>query len=165
MSALPEAAGTRRRTRSTTPVSLLYLVKQLELAVRVEIERVTTIAGLTAIQYTALTALERHPGITAAQLARNSFVRAQSMAEMVSGMVQRGLITRERDQRDGRHYLLSLTPAGAALVESLRAPVRNVERLMIADLTAAESDALRRHLQSCRRALTASDRLAREPEH
>jgi DNA-binding MarR family transcriptional regulator len=157
MSALPDP-GPRRRNRPSAPVSLLYLVKQLELAVRVELERVTSIAGLTAIQYTALTALERHPGITAAQLARNSFVRAQSMAEMVSGMVQRGLITRERDPRDGRHYLLSLTSAGGALVESLRAPVRNIERLMIADLAPGETDTLRHHLESCRRALTAPDR-------
>lgn len=147
-------AGPRRRQRQAAPISLLYLVKQLELAVRTELERVTSIAGLTAIQYTALTALERHPGITSAQLARNSFVRAQSMAEMVSGMVQRGLISRERDPNDGRHYLLSLTPKGAALVESLSAAVHNIERLMVTGLTPPETEALRSYLDSCRRALT-----------
>jgi DNA-binding MarR family transcriptional regulator len=150
------ADGTRprRRTRTAAPPSLLYLVKQLELAVTTELERVTSIAGLTPIQYTALTALERHPGITSAQLARNSFVRAQSMAEMVSGMMQRGLITRERDPRDGRHYLLFLTPAGQALIESLSAPVRTIERLMLAGLSPAEAEALRGYLDSCRRALS-----------
>lgn len=160
---MPADAGPRGRRRPAAPVSLLYLVKQLELAVRIELDRVTILAGLTPIQYTALTALERHPGITAAQLARNSFVRAQSMAEMVSGMVQRGLIARERDPDDGRHYLLSLTPKGTALVESLRAPVNNVERLMISDLTAAEAEALRGYLDSCRRALTTRDRTPGHP--
>lgn len=155
MSAPARAARARQRSRPAVPVSMLYLVKQLELAVRVELERVTSIAGLTAIQYTALTALKRHPGITAAQLARNSFVRAQSMAEMVNGMVQRGLITRERDPNDGRHYLLSLTPEGTATVEALRAPVRNIERLMLADLSPADVEQLRTSLDSCRRALTA----------
>jgi len=153
MSSSAEAAGTRGRSRAASPASLLYLVKHLELAVTAEMERVTSIAGLTPVQYTALTALERHPGITSAQLARNSFVRAQSMAEMVNGMMQRGLISRERDPRDGRHYLLSLTPQGCALVESLRAPVHNIERLMVADLTLAQAEQLRGYLDTCRRAL------------
>jgi hypothetical protein len=39
--------------------------------------------GLTALQYTALTVLGRHPDMSVAQLARNSFVTAQSMADMV----------------------------------------------------------------------------------
>lgn len=157
MSASAEAARPRRRARPTAPTSLLYLVKKLELAVTTAVEGVTSIAGLTPVQYTALTELERHPGITSAQLARNSFVRAQSMAEMVSGMMQRGLISRERDPKDGRHYLLSLTPKGTALVESLRAPVHNIERLMLADLTSGEVEALRGYLDTCRRALSPGD--------
>jgi DNA-binding MarR family transcriptional regulator len=52
---------------------------------------------LTAHQYTALRVLERHPGITSAELARNLFVRAQTMAEMVTYVLGRGLISRERD--------------------------------------------------------------------
>jgi DNA-binding MarR family transcriptional regulator len=150
-----EPARTRRRAQPDTATSLLYQIKQLELAVRSELERVTSIAGLTAIQYTALTALQRHPGITTAELARNSFVRAQSMAEMVSGMVQRGLISRERDPNDGRHYLLSLTAKGIATIEALSSPVYTIERLMITDLKPADVAALRRYLDSCRRALTA----------
>lgn len=154
MSTVPNEPYSGGRNRPVTPGSLFYLVKQLELAVRTELERVTSIAGLTAIQYTALTTLERHPGITAAQLARNSFVRAQSMGEMVSGMMQRGLISRERDPRDGRHYLLSLTSEGLATVEALRGPVSTIERLMVAELSPADVDVLRRYLDSCHRALT-----------
>jgi DNA-binding MarR family transcriptional regulator len=149
-----EPARTRRRAQPDAAASLLYQVKQLELAVRSELERVTSIAGLTAIQYTALTALQRHPGITAAELARISFVRAQSMAELISGMVRRGLISRERDPKDGRHYLLSLTPKGIATIKALSSPVYTIERLMIADLEPADVAALRRYLDSCRRALT-----------
>ncbi|HET9653834.1 MAG TPA: MarR family transcriptional regulator [Kineosporiaceae bacterium] len=152
-----EAARTRRRFRPGNPASLLYLVKQLELAVTAEMERVTSIATLTPVQYTALTTLERHPGITSAQLARTSFVRAQSMAELVNTLMRRGLISRERDPRDGRHYLLSLTPEGAALVESLSGPVSTIERLMLADLEPEEIEQLRRHLDRCRRALAVTD--------
>ena len=40
---------------------LLYLVKQVELAVRSHLDNLLRPAGLTALQYTALTVLERHP--------------------------------------------------------------------------------------------------------
>ena len=40
---------------------LLYLVKQVELAVRSHLDNLLRSAGLTALQYTALTVLERHP--------------------------------------------------------------------------------------------------------
>ena len=69
-------------------VTLLYLIKQVELAVRQALDDVVAKADLTTLQYTALTVLERHPGITSAELARNSFVRAQSMAEMVTYLLR-----------------------------------------------------------------------------
>lgn len=50
---------------------------------RAQLEVILRPAGLTALQYTALTVLERHPDLTSAQLARNSFVTAQAMADMV----------------------------------------------------------------------------------
>ena len=58
--------------------TLLYLMKQVELAVRAELDDLTRPVGLTALQYTALTVLEQHPDLTAAHLARHSFVTAQS---------------------------------------------------------------------------------------
>src|SRR6185437_12133584 len=53
---------------------LLYVVKQVELAVRSRLDDLLRPAGLTVLQYTALTVLERHPDLSSAQLARNSFV-------------------------------------------------------------------------------------------
>src|SRR5689334_14560427 len=44
--------------------SLLYLVKRTELAVRARLDEVLKPSGLTALQYTALTVLERHDGLT-----------------------------------------------------------------------------------------------------
>src|ERR687898_2292181 len=90
-------------------VTLLYLIKQVELAVRQALDDVVATAELTAPQYTALTVLERHPGITSAELARNSFVRAQSMAEMVTFLLGEGLVSRKRDENNRRQYLLSLS--------------------------------------------------------
>jgi len=96
-------------------VSLLYLIKQVELAVRDALDEVVATADLTVLQYTALTVLERHPGITSAELARSAFVRAQTMAEMVTYLLDRQLVTRERDEGNRRQYRLSLSEEGVPL--------------------------------------------------
>lgn len=139
---------------STLPeITLLYLIKQLELAVRSHLDETVRDAGLTALQYTALTVLERHPELTSAQLARNSFVRAQTMAQMITVLDDRGLITRERDPHSHRQYLLSLTPEGHRVLGQLREPVRGIETEMVAGLADAEIRQLRDALHSCRLAL------------
>jgi DNA-binding MarR family transcriptional regulator len=134
-------------------VPLLYLIKQVELAVRQRLDEVTAKHDLTALQYTALTVLERHPGMTSAELARNSFVRAQTMAEMVTYLVDRGLVKRERDADNRRQYLLSLTRKGTTVVDRLREPVAAIEKDMVRDLDRAEVTDLRGYLLRCRRSL------------
>lgn len=134
-------------------VPLIYLIKQVELAVRQRLDEVASEQDLTAVQYTALTVLERHPGMTSAELARNSFVRAQTMAEMVTYLVDLGLVERERDPANRRQYLLSLTRKGQTVVDRLRAPVAAIEKEMVEDLERAEVTALRSYLVRCRRSL------------
>ena len=109
----------RRGPARDRDVTLLYLIKQVELAVRQALDDVVASADLTTLQYTALTVLERHPGITSAELARNSFVRAQTMAEMVTFLLGRGLVTRERDQTNRKQYLLTLTSEGQRVLDDL----------------------------------------------
>ncbi len=134
-------------------VPLLYLIKQVELAVRQRLDEVAGAQDLTAVQYTALTVLERHPGMTSAELARNSFVRAQTMAEMVTYLVDLGLVERERDSANRRQYLLSLTRKGQTVVDRLRAPVAAIEKEMVQGLDRTDVTALRGYLMSCRRSL------------
>jgi DNA-binding MarR family transcriptional regulator len=134
-------------------VTLLYLIKQVELAVRGELDQVAGAHDLTAVQYTALTVLERHPGMTSAALARNSFVRAQTMAEMVTYLLGRGLVTRERDPDNRRQFLLSLTDQGQAVVDQLRDPVSAIEDRMVETLDGGQVEILRTYLTRCRRSL------------
>jgi DNA-binding MarR family transcriptional regulator len=94
-------------------------------------------AGLTALQYTALTVLERHPDMSAAQLARNSFVTAQSMADMITALEGRGLIERHRDQADRRRLGVALTTAGRELLDDYRDQVATLEKRMLAAWAAA----------------------------
>jgi DNA-binding MarR family transcriptional regulator len=143
--------------RVAAPPTLLYLMKQVELAVRAELDDLARPVGLTALQYTALTVLERHPDLTAAHLARHSFVTAQSMADMVTALLGRGLIERHRDPADKRRLVIALTPEGQRLLDDLRPQVAALERRMLSLLSSAESETLRRSVELCRQALRRPD--------
>ncbi|HEY9240367.1 MAG TPA: MarR family winged helix-turn-helix transcriptional regulator, partial [Streptosporangiaceae bacterium] len=128
---------------------LLYLVKQVELAVRSHLDSLLRPAGLTALQYTALTVLERHPDLSTAQLARDSFVTAQSMADMITTLEARELIERHRDRADRRRLVVALTAAGRDLLDRYRDQVDALEEQMLAGLTKAQVGSLRRSLRAC----------------
>jgi len=132
-----------------TEPMLMYLVKQVELAVRSHLDDLLRPAGLTALQYTALTVLERHPDLSSAQLARNSFVTAQSMADMITALQGRGLIERHRDHIDRRRLVVALTAAGLDLLERYRHQVTALEARMLAGLNRREVSSLRRGLHAC----------------
>lgn len=144
-------------TKSQTGVTLLYLLKQVELAVRSSLDEVTSAHGLTSLQYTALTVLERQPDLTSAVLARNSFVRAQTMAQMVTVLEGRGLIERKTDPVNRRQHLLSLSERGTNVLDLLRVDVSAIEAKMLSGLGEHEIATLRHALRSCRFALGGAD--------
>ncbi|WP_344264964.1 MarR family winged helix-turn-helix transcriptional regulator [Actinomadura napierensis] len=150
----PMTAGPPEPSDGKAPPSLLYLVKRLELLVRSRLEELVKPAGITALQYTALTVLERHDGLSAAQLARDSFVTAQSMADMVRALETRGLVRRERNPANRRELLILLTAAGRALLDDLAGPIRELERHMIRDLTSRQVGQFRDTLTETWRALS-----------
>jgi len=135
-------------------VTLLYLIKQVELAVREALDDVVATVDLTTLQYTALTVLERHPGITSAELARNSFVRAQSMAEMVTVLLDRELVSRERDEHNRRQYLLALSDQGQRVLDQVFDAVADIESKMLEAFDAGQTEILRTYLLRCRHNLT-----------
>ena len=141
-------AGTQTRP------SLLYMVKQVELVVRSHLDELVKPTGITALQYTALTVLERHDGLSAAQLARDSFVTAQSMADLVRSLESRGLVRRERNPRNRRELLILLTDAGRELLRGVAGPVRELEERMVRDLTSHQADQFRQALSKAWHALS-----------
>lgn len=149
----PAPARQSTRQRKSAPPSLLYLTKQLELAVRAHLEDLLRPAAITALQYTALTVLERRSDLTTAELARNSFVTDQTMADMVTALDGRGLIVRDVDPRDRRRRVIRLTPAGELLLDRFRGPVAALEQQMISRLDQEQADQLRHHLLACHTAL------------
>ena len=130
--------------------SLLYAVKQVELAVRSHLDELLRPAGVTALQYTALTVLQHRDDLTSAALARNSFVKTQSMADLVATLLRLALVDRHPDPKDKRRMLIRLTDAGRSFIATHSEGVAQLERRMVNGLTHKQTAALREALNTCR---------------
>jgi len=139
-------------TRLARP-SLLYVVKQLELAVRARLDGILKDAGITALQYTALTVLDHHDGLSPAQLARDSFVRPQSTADLVANLERRNLVRRDRNPASRRELVVSLTPQGRKLLLRYAEIVAALEKDMTSGLDPDDIETFRTYLDACRVAL------------
>ncbi|MGW4163277.1 MarR family winged helix-turn-helix transcriptional regulator [Streptomyces sp. NPDC004788] len=139
--------------KDVAPPSLLYSVKQVELATRARLDELLKPSGVTALQYTALTVLERRDGMSGAELARNSFVTPQSMSDLVGALERRGLITRSPDPASRRRHVISLTDAGRDLLALHAAAVQELEDEMLREFTADERAVFRDLLNRARAAL------------
>lgn len=82
--------------------------------------------GLSPAQYGVLASLADGDDLSQADLARAVLVRPQSMARLVSAMVDAGLVTREGIGGRGRRTGLALTPRGSAVLEVVRPAARAV---------------------------------------
>ncbi|GAA3208223.1 MarR family winged helix-turn-helix transcriptional regulator [Actinocorallia longicatena] len=133
--------------------SLLYSIKQVELATRARLDELLKPSGLTTLQYTALTVLERRDDLSGAELARNSFVTPQSMADIIAAVERRGLITRTVDPGNRRRHILALTERGRELLVRYAGPVAALEERMLKDFTRPEQAAFRDYLNRARTAM------------
>jgi DNA-binding MarR family transcriptional regulator len=131
-----------------------YLVKELERALRLRIDELVEPLGLTAVQYTALSVLSRHPGMTSAQLARRSFVSPQAANEMVAVLERRRLIRRRADEDGGRALWIFPTALGERTLSRCDERVDTLERQMFREVKRRDEDLFRRLLRSCRDAVT-----------
>lgn len=137
------------------PPLTLYLVKQLELAIRALMDDALRPFGLTTLQYTALSVLQTRGATSSAQLARRAFLRPQTMHEMVLTLEKRGYLRREADPANKRVLLATLTADGRELLERCSPAIEELESALVDELPPAEREAFRAGLKHGISALTA----------
>jgi DNA-binding MarR family transcriptional regulator len=130
-----------------------YLVKNVQSLLRLRMEEALKPLELTVSHYSCLFRLQLEPGISAAELARATFVTRQSMNEMLQTLLDRGLVERAAVASTGRALPVTLTVAGSTALAHSQAAVDAIESRMLSGLTPAETSALAHALASCAAAL------------
>lgn len=130
-----------------------YELRLAELAWRKSLEGPLRELGLTIPQYSTLRALERAPGASSAELARNALVTPQTMNVLVLQLEEAELITRTVSATNLRVRNAKLTPNGKALMTKAHRLVRRLESLAVTDLSESEHRQLLDLLTRCTAAL------------
>lgn len=132
--------------------SLAYLLKCTQHALRLDMDKALKPIGLTTPQLSVLSQLDQHPEISNAELARLSFVTAQTMHGIVKNLLADGLIERDTQAKQGRVLKTRLTTQGLKLLKCARTQVKSVEQEMFAVLSKAEHSQLVEILRRCLKA-------------
>lgn len=131
-----------------------YIVKQLQHALRTAMDRKLRTHGLTTPQYSALTTLAAVDELSGAELARRTFVTAQTMNGILVNLETAGLVTRRPDPADARVLRAELTATGRARLDACDEAVKAIERQMLGNLRPEEQPWLRDALRRCVTALS-----------
>jgi DNA-binding MarR family transcriptional regulator len=132
-----------------SPHRFTYLVKQLQEALRSRLDEITAQFDLTPKQYTALSVLAKHPGISSAALGRLTFVTPQAANEMVLALERKGVLKRSVDKRNRRTLEVSLTRRGTIALERCDELVDELEAFVFRDVAAADRARFRDMLVHC----------------
>lgn len=101
---------------------------------------------ITSPQFAALNALYREPGIDQVTLGQRVSLDRSTAADVVSRLSARGLIRSERDARDGRRKVISLTPKGRRALHQLIPRTHAMTGRLVGGLKHGEQDELLRLL-------------------
>jgi DNA-binding MarR family transcriptional regulator len=142
--------SSKKNVKTLPPLKpVIYLLKQVQSALRTAIEERLARAGLTAAQANVLLALAYAPRLSNAELARASFMTPQSMVETLQSLEKRGFIIRKPHPAGGRAMPAELTPQGAEQLLIVHMAMREVEERLLRGLTPEDQTHLREVLEHC----------------
>jgi DNA-binding MarR family transcriptional regulator len=126
-----------------------YKLKQAQSVLRARMDATLREVGLTTSQYVCLELLQRAPGASHSDLARDAFVTRQSMNTLLQGLMERGLVERDLGTARGRAVPMVLTQVGADLLEDAAVRVLAVEGRLVSGLSAQQRRDLHDALDRC----------------
>lgn len=138
-------------TMSTTPADrpdLAAMAVPLARALVAAQEPILRAHEISMWGYSVLTALAEQPVRTQAALAQAIGADKSRIIRDLDDLQERGLIRRQPDTADRRVHLLSLTPAGSQLRQSVRSAIRRREEQVLAVLPPDDREAFLRSLQT-----------------
>ncbi len=113
-----------RDTRRSLPIALLRARE----TVMGRFRPVLAAFDVTEQQWRVIRVLAEHSPLDASDVAERASVLAPSLTRIIKALEERGFIVRERDEDDGRRTLLSIAPAGHALIGKVAPQSRAIYR-------------------------------------
>jgi DNA-binding MarR family transcriptional regulator len=116
-----------------------YIRRLQQIAVALFLEE-TEAHGITPVQYAALSAAQRQPGMDQRTLASSIGFDTSTIGGVIDRLERRGLIERQTSPDDRRVRLLVVTADGQALLQQLTRPVLKTQQRILAPLPAADRE-------------------------
>lgn len=133
---MPEPPGkvaqSGRKARTT------YLLSKAHFAMRVEIDNALKAFGITGIQYTVLSIVGRHPGLSSVGLSRRFYRTQQAMGQLLIGLEEKGWLVRSEYPKNRRMLMVTLTDAGRKLVAAGEQAINKVEAATFSSFSSEE---------------------------
>jgi len=115
---------------------------------------------LSLTEWRVCVALQHKAQQRLSELAAHTATEPSTLSRVVDGLLQRGLLVRERSGDDARALALNLTAEGRDLTQRIIPLAQLYERVSLAGLTSAQAEALRDMLRSIYDNLAVLDREA-----
>ena len=120
--------STRNMTDNTDSARVLDAIRRLVRHLRLADRAAQSELGISGAQLFVLAELGKTSSLSLNDLAARTRTDQSSVSVVVSRLVDAGLVTRERDQRDARRLVLNLTKNGRAMLQ--RAPSVPQEQIL-----------------------------------
>lgn len=133
-----------------------YVIGRLHRVLRSTLDDGIRAHGITVAQYTALSLLAEQSGLSNAQLARRSFMSAQSANQVLQALCEQGLVKRGNDPSHGRISPTELTARGRKVLTACERVVDTAERRMLGKLASEQKKRLLAELRACLKTLDPS---------
>lgn len=127
----------------TSPVDVLGRVQRIASICNHRLDVSLERHGITRSEFSVLGALARADRpLRASEVVSTTMLSGASITKIADSLVRRGLVVREKSERDGRVVLLAPTDAGRAVVADEMPRRLSDDQRVIAGLTDAERDTL-----------------------
>jgi DNA-binding MarR family transcriptional regulator len=115
-----------------------YLIRRAQQISSALFAQETAGFDLTSVQYAALSAIARNPGVDATRLSALISFDRSTLGDVLERMEAKGWIVRRPTQADRRVKLLGLSPEGQNLLDQVQPAVRRVQERLLAPFAPAE---------------------------
>ncbi len=119
-----------------------YQLRRAQYAYRLALDRALEPTGVTAPQFATLALLQARPGLSNAELARQSLITPQTMNTILGRLESAGLVERTPHPGHGRILRAELTQAGQSVLDRCLGRAAAVEACLLGALGAAERPAV-----------------------